>query len=133
ACDFSYNEQILRKSKVVNLNLKNVPLEKALDKLFIDQPFKYELVDGIIVVKIIQKETKLNNKNVDFVLPVDSKQHQSIRGRVVDENGKPLVGASVQIIGTSNVTQTNQNGNFILETDRQSAVVKIQFVGYTTK
>ncbi|MBL1411440.1 SusC/RagA family TonB-linked outer membrane protein [Sphingobacterium faecale] len=133
ACDFSYNEQILRKSKVVNLNLKNVTLEKALDKLFIDQPFKYELVDGIIVVKIIQKETKLNNKNVDFVLPVDSKQHQSIRGRVVDENGKPLVGASVQIIGTSNVTQTNQNGNFILETDRQSAVVKIQFVGYTTK
>ena len=56
-----------------------------------------------------------------------------IRGRVVDENGTPVIGASV-MIGASGVygAITDQNGNFSLRAT-QGSVLTISFLGYKTQ
>lgn len=55
-----------------------------------------------------------------------------VTGRVVDNNGEPVIGASILEKGTSNGTITDYDGNFSLEV-RSNATLEISFVGYKTQ
>ena len=55
----------------------------------------------------------------------------TLKGKVVDEQGSPLIGASVQIEGTVTGTITDANGNFEFATSRsQPLTLIISYVGY---
>jgi len=56
-----------------------------------------------------------------------------ISGKVVDENGDPLFGASVAISGTSDGTITDDLGNFVLSTNATADSVVVSFVGYKSQ
>lgn len=59
----------------------------------------------------------------------------AIRGRVVDENGEGLPGASVHIENTETRTITDVDGNFVLSVNaegRPSGVLEIKWMGYIT-
>jgi Ca-activated chloride channel homolog len=64
-------------------------------------------------------------------------QTQIITGKVKDEQGKPLIGVSVQIKGTKKSTQTDVSGFFKIILDSTKSVVNgkliVSFVGYETK
>ena len=53
------------------------------------------------------------------------------RGVVVDEVGEPLMGATLQIKGTSVGAVTDLDGNFIFKPGSQKGDVTVSFVGYT--
>ncbi|MEO8110735.1 MAG: TonB-dependent receptor [Ginsengibacter sp.] len=57
----------------------------------------------------------------------------SIQGRISDDKGIALPGATVQVKGTSNTTQTDQQGNFILSAPSASSRLLVSFVGYESK
>lgn len=46
---------------------------------------------------------------------VQEKGHTFVKGRVIDSEGNPLVGVTVQIEGTSYGVITDADGNYILE------------------
>jgi len=53
-----------------------------------------------------------------------------ITGRVTDQNGEPLPGASVVVAGTTTATQTDQNGNYQITVENPaSAVLEFTYVG----
>ena len=56
-----------------------------------------------------------------------------LTGKVVDEMGEPLPGASVMVKGTSNGTATDFDGNFKLTVQTESGVLVVSFVGYNNK
>ena len=56
-----------------------------------------------------------------------------INGKVTNENGEPLVGASVLEKGTNNSTVTNSAGSFSINVQNERSVLVISFVGYTSK
>ncbi|MDY0781330.1 TonB-dependent receptor [Tenacibaculum sp. IB213877] len=56
-----------------------------------------------------------------------------ISGKVVDETGEPLPGASVVEKGTGNGTSTDFDGKFMLNTKSNNGTVVVSFVGYTNK
>ena len=56
-----------------------------------------------------------------------------ISGKVTNENGEPLVGATVEEKGTNNSTVTNSTGSFTINVQNDRSVLMISFVGYTTK
>src|SRR5690606_37378932 len=57
-----------------------------------------------------------------------------ITGRVLDDAGIPLPGASVLIKGTTNGTVTDFNGNFVLSVeDPQTAVLVFSFISYQSE
>ncbi|MBD8488997.1 TonB-dependent receptor [Echinicola sp. CAU 1574] len=58
---------------------------------------------------------------------------QQINGQVLDENGKGLPGASVLVIGTSNGTVTDLDGNFKLTVSSENPVLKVSFIGYESQ
>lgn len=55
-----------------------------------------------------------------------------VRGTVIDEVGEPIVGASIQVKGTSQGTVTDADGNFTLSAPSNATLV-ISYVGMTTQ
>ena len=54
-----------------------------------------------------------------------------IGGKVVDSQTKdPVIGATVQIVGTTTGSITDMEGNFVIATSEKSAEVEVQYVGY---
>ncbi|WP_232763998.1 SusC/RagA family TonB-linked outer membrane protein [Salegentibacter salinarum] len=58
---------------------------------------------------------------------------QTVQGKVLDEQGLPLPGATVREKGSSNGTNTDFDGNFSIETTSNSSVLEISFMGYITQ
>lgn len=57
---------------------------------------------------------------------------KKIAGKVTDQNGEAVIGASVVEKGTTNGIMTDIDGNFTLEVG-DAAVVQISYIGYRTK
>ncbi|MCQ2146286.1 MAG: TonB-dependent receptor [Bacteroidales bacterium] len=69
-----------------------------------------------------------------LLMPVHAfAQNLRVEGKVVDEQGEGLVGAGVVIQGTSTGTITDFDGNFVLQSVRNGAVLEISCIGYETQ
>lgn len=73
-----------------------------------------------------------------FATPDPIPQHASsvaptIRGTVVDEEGEPLIGATVMIKGTKNAMATDIDGNFELRYTEKNPVLQVSYVGCQSK
>ena len=61
-----------------------------------------------------------------------SAQQSRISGKVVDDEGQPLPGASVLVKGTKTGANADADGNYSLTADA-SATLEFSFIGYETK
>lgn len=59
-------------------------------------------------------------------------QTVKVSGRVVDINGEPVIGASIQEKETSNGVITDIDGNFSFNVASRTAKIVISFIGYKT-
>jgi TonB-linked SusC/RagA family outer membrane protein len=112
----------LNSQMVIDANFYNTPLEKVMDNVLAGRAVTYEIIGKAIVIKIA--EPSFRDKIISFFATID------VRGRVLDENDEPLVGAVVKVKGGSVSTATNSNGEFILKNIDENAVLKISFLGY---
>ena len=55
-----------------------------------------------------------------------------IKGKVVDENNEPLIGATVYVKGTSRGTATDIDGNYSIVVEK-GETLKFTYVGYYSK
>jgi len=59
-------------------------------------------------------------------------QSGTVKGQIVDENGEPIIGATVMLKGTSKGAITDLNGNFTLENATKGTLI-ISYIGYITE
>ena len=59
-------------------------------------------------------------------------QAQTITGTVKDAEGTPLIGASIQVVGTTTGTVTDLDGNFTLSLPANTEQLVLTYTGYTT-
>ncbi len=62
-------------------------------------------------------------------LPIENK----VLGRVVDEQNRPLQGASILIKDSKIGTSTKADGTFALVANKKNVTVVVSYIGYTTK
>ena len=79
---FIYSEIEIQKSSNVTLKFENLPLETALERIFKNQSFTFEIQGDIVVVK------PASQKSVE----PEKKKMRTIKGQVTDENGEPIPG-----------------------------------------
>ena len=60
-------------------------------------------------------------------------QTKQVSGVVVDEKGEPVIGASVQVKGTTTGTITDFDGQFVLSVDKDAKTLVISYVGMQTQ
>ena len=70
------------------------------------------------------------NSMVDEVSSIQ--QNKTVKGRVIDANGEPVIGASILEKGTTNGTITDFDGNFQLNV-KEGAVLSISYIGYAAQ
>jgi hypothetical protein len=59
-------------------------------------------------------------------------QSLAITGTVTDEKGEPIIGASVLVVGTTNGSITDFDGNFSLKDVASNAKLSISYIGMKT-
>lgn len=70
------------------------------------------------------------NANAATEITQEVRQTGTIRGKVVDNYGEPIIGANVVVKGTTNGVITDMDGNYILNNAKGTLV--ISFIGYKT-
>lgn len=55
-----------------------------------------------------------------------------VSGLVLDENGEPIIGATIAEAGTQRGTSTDANGKFSLSVADKNATVNVSYIGYKT-
>lgn len=94
-------------------------LKKGLLVIFISLP-----ILGISATTTIDE----NNFNV-----LEQQQSRKLSGVVTDDNGEPLIGATILQKNTSNATISDANGRFTVNVSGDSPVIEVSYVGYLTK
>jgi TonB-linked SusC/RagA family outer membrane protein len=123
-----FADDALDKAKAVNIKIANLPLKEALNKVLENQPLFYELKENTIVIIKKEKTPSFLDRVVDALTPpID------VRGVVLDEKGKPLVGATVKVKGVQQSVLTNSEGVFYLQRVDDKAILVISYVGYFDK
>lgn len=116
----------------LNLELKNVTLDSALDSIKAQSPFTFIVgqVDLAWKVSISMKNETIGNVCAKLFTPlgIDYKinghyiylsnrpkvEPRTVSGTVIDHNGQPIPGASVFVQGTTTGTTTDIDGRFTL-------------------
>lgn len=65
-----------------------------------------------------------------FISTSINAQDINVKGRVIDENGEPIIGANILVKGTTNGTISDYDGNFTLEVSDKNAIIRIGYIGY---
>lgn len=120
--DFLYTDKLLKKISNISIDVKNASLEEVLAICFKGYPLTYTIKDKTIIITGEEQQITLKNNPI-----ID------IKGRVIDENNKPIPGASVKVRGTNQIVVTNNNGEFEFKNLNPNAVLEITYIGYLTK
>lgn len=115
---FLYDSDLIGKlAKPVTVDVKNAEIKEVLTEVLRSQPFSWEIKENTILIMPIAKSN--NAKAID------------VTGKIVDENGNPMPGASVKVKGQPAISVTDSNGNFIIRNVDENAVLVISYIGYT--
>ncbi|WP_197492149.1 SusC/RagA family TonB-linked outer membrane protein [Arachidicoccus ginsenosidimutans] len=130
---FFYNYALFNKATPVTLNLKEVPLKKALDKCFANQPLQYKIVNKNIVVQLKDEHTEIRKDAV----AIQKTYQVSVHGHITDSAGKPLQGVSIVIDRKGEFesviyTVSNENGDFEIAAQKGEKLL-FSYIGYKQK
>ena len=112
---FLYTDEVLNGIPKVDIRVRDVPLETALDHCFNNQPLTYSIVEHTVIIK----------RKQEFSPPPGAAVH----GRVTDSAGTPMSGVSVTIAGSTKGVQTNADGMFTINVPERASL-HFSFVGY---
>ncbi|SDH68851.1 iron complex outermembrane recepter protein [Flavobacterium omnivorum] len=120
---FIYKMTDVDLNRTISISVKNQTIDVVLNKLFkgTTTDFKVRDTQVILIKPLVEK------KNTDFYI------QKIIRGKVSDENGMPLPGASVLEEKTNNAVATDADGNFEITVENSDATLIISYIGYKEK
>ena len=114
---FSYGEAIIADKTMYAVEYNGRPLDEVLKNLSAKAGFTYNINDRLVLIKKTAVTTAFQ---------------QTVKGKITDENGLPLPGATVIESGTTNAVATDINGEFTISV-ADGKTLEISFVGYKTK
>ena len=117
---FFYSTSLPALSSIVSLECKDSSLEQVLNELTSDLSIEWSFAgEG----QIILREKKFQES--------PAKEKHKVRGRVVDSNGAPVIGAGI-MISEENGAISDMDGYFTLELDNAYAQLKVVSLGFET-
>ena len=115
-----YQKNEINENKKVNATFENTPVVEALSSI-LDKSLEVNLRNKMIVIS--KKEQTSSG---------DSLKKRTITGKVVDDKGESVIGASIAVQGTTLGTITNLDGEYTLANVPENSEVTVSFIGYKT-
>lgn len=113
---FLYNNDLVNVERKVDIEADNEQINSILDRLFANQEEKYAVYDRQIVISPVN-------------MPLPQEAQRTVRGKVTDPSGAPIIGASVVVKGTTAGVTTNTDGTFSLVIPANAKILAFSFVG----
>ena len=129
------NAKVQHKSSLDLIKTVYIDGEKVdLGTKTIDDLIPAENIEGIEVKKEAggKGEIYITTKKTKAVEKTIAKGNMKVEGKVVDEQGEPVIGAAVLIEGTTTGGVTDVNGNFVLSVPSKDAVLVVSYIGMAT-
>ncbi|HSU26796.1 MAG TPA: SusC/RagA family TonB-linked outer membrane protein [Chitinophagaceae bacterium] len=121
---FIYTREEIENTGKVSIEVRDIDLAKTLDICFRELPLSYTLDDSYIIIK---RKEAINS------IPVIPEKNTVISGKVTNEKGEPVVGATVTVKGTSVATATNERGEFSIEYNGTISTLLVSSIGYSSR
>ncbi len=116
---FSYDNGAVADTKDVTIDLASQPVDKVLDAALKNSGLQYRILSDNTIV-ISQKEKKTATEPGAMVRTT---------GTVTDDQGEPVIGATVRVKGSNIVAITDADGKFQLEAP-ENADIEVSFIGF---
>ena len=117
---FMYNNEDIAQIKGIDLNEKEVDVEKILQKCLKNTNLEYVVLNNAIVIKL-----KMNT--------LDEKKSVTLKGWVYDKKKDPIPGVTVKLTNINLGTATNNKGWFSLSLPLTKGTLEFSFVGFKTQ
>src|SRR5690606_27812933 len=118
---FFYNDQLLEPTRMIDLNVSNGSVDEALRAALSNYALTYEIKGKTIFI---------SEKRIESAIKPE--KQMALHGKVLDEAGQPLAGASVRVKGSKTGALTDSNGAFSIQAPK-GALLVISYVGYSEK
>ncbi len=118
--DFFYNNNQIDLNRRVSVSSRNSDIFNVLDQMFAGTNVSYSVLDKNIILS-----TKEMGRH-----SVRQASRYTLKGKVTDAKGEPVIGATVLEVGTTNGSVTDIDGNFTLNLSKSTAKVEISYIGY---
>ncbi|NWJ50524.1 MAG: SusC/RagA family TonB-linked outer membrane protein [Bacteroidetes bacterium] len=121
--DFFYENRLLSQAGTIDIEVKNVSLEQALDACLKGQSLSWSIVGKIIVIK-----QKLISQ-LPALLDIEVAPPIIITGKVTNVHGESLPGVSILIKGTNKGVVTEVNGTFKIQVSEKDKFLLFSSLG----
>ncbi|MDR6803495.1 TonB-linked SusC/RagA family outer membrane protein [Dyadobacter sp. BE34] len=130
---FIYSAEVIHAERKVTLDYQNQRLDTVLEMLLGPLGIEYKVSKKTILLrKAAEKKTSLKTEPFENTIP-RAQADRDITGKVLDEKGEPIPGASVVVKGTTVGTSTNIEGIYQLSVPEDKDIVIFSFVGYISQ
>ncbi|MET7254702.1 TonB-dependent receptor [Dyadobacter fermentans] len=130
---FIYSAEVIHAERKVTLDYQNQRLDTVLETLLGPLGIEYKVSKKTILLrKAAEKKTSLKTEPFENTAP-RAQTDRDITGKVLDEKGEPIPGASVVVKGTTVGTSTNIEGIYQLSVPEDKDIVIFSFVGYISQ
>jgi TonB-linked SusC/RagA family outer membrane protein len=115
---FFYNDALKSIDNVVDMDIKDQPIDQVLDNLFASTEFGYKIMDNNLIVIMLKSE----------------EQQQTLTGTVTDAStGEGLAGVSIVVKGTTVGVISDANGNYSINLPDRNSTLVFSSVGYLSQ
>ncbi|MET4139239.1 SusC/RagA family TonB-linked outer membrane protein [Pedobacter sp. UYP1] len=123
--DILWQSEKLNENKIISANFNKTDLKEVMAQCLAGQNLTFAIEDNSVVIK--QRQTLVRSLNMPLL------QDSIIyRGKVLDEQGKPLPGATIRLKGGSKSSVSTESGYFERYGTKKSVLV-ISYIGYNIK
>lgn len=117
---FLYGEGVERQlSSPVSIQLKDKKMDTVISELCSRTGLSYKISGRQVTISLAPAKK-------------DSRSKSKVTGVILDENGDPMVGATVKLVGSDQLASTDIDGRFSINADKGQKL-HISYIGYNPK
>ncbi|MDO7744877.1 MAG: TonB-dependent receptor [Pedobacter sp.] len=117
-CVINYNQSLFKNNSNISIDVKGMSLQQVLTRMLANTRVGFKFEDS---------KTILLYRLPDPVKP------GKISGRVLDDKGETLPGASIRVVETGAGTQTGVDGSYILSIAPGTYTLEVSYISYQSK
>jgi len=128
---FLYKAQLLKEARPITLHIKDVPVRDALHQCFDSQQLDFYIEDKTVFVSRRPDPPGGPAAAADTIPARQSLRE--ITGKIVDADGQPVSGASVQLKNGHTGTAADSNGHFSIRVPGSTTTLIVSRVGFVNR
>lgn len=119
---FFYNDDAVDLERKINISVQDYSIDNILSLILDKSTTNYKILENQIILYSDKKE-------LESIMKMQQ-QNPSVKGKVIESNGTPIVGVVVNRRGTMSSTTTDIDGNFTLPNVPEGAILEFSLIGF---